>query len=569
MLRGISVSGGTAVGRAVVVRTDRGTVARLPVDPGRVEQECLRLREAAQAASRRLQALSHEHAAAIGSEVSAILSAHALIAVDPSFLNAIEKLIRRQHINAEWALRTVAEEFRQRLASSSDPLFSERSEDVSQVARSIGAELGSGGGSEFDFSSVESGSILVADELSPVQAARLDPRILGGIAFERGGANSHAAIIARSFGLPAVVGVRGLLDATARQRPMIVDGDRGAVEPRPTKEQIRRALERVKVFRSDEERRRARSGEPVVTRDGVRLCLRANLELAEESDLLPQYGAEGVGLFRSEFLCLRAGGSLPGVAEQRRAYEVLLQKAAPHPVVVRTYDLGGEKELAGPGRDNPALSVRGIRYSLSRPEEFREQLRALLQASAAGSLRILLPMISSPDEIAAARCHLEAVAQEEHIRVLPPLGAMIEIPSAAILVRPIARACDFLSIGTNDLAQYALAADRGDPSVAGYYRPTSPAVLRMIKWTLEAGRETGRPVAVCGELAGDPVGAAMLVGLGLQDLSMTPVLLPRIQELGRRFEAHRLGALAERALEASTAEEAEEPFRNYLREMSA
>lgn len=568
MLRGKSVSGGVAVGRAVVLRTDRGGVARLPVGAELIEEECARLREAARAASQRLQSLSLEKGPAIRGEVSAILSAHALIAVDPAFLNPVEKLIRREQINAEWALRVVAEDFRRRLAQARDPVFSERGEDVLEVARSISAELlGSHPGKEVDFSSVEPGAILVADDLSPVQAASLDPRRFSAIALERGGTHSHAAIIARSFGLPAVVGVAGLLEAAGRRRPIIVDGDRAIVEPRPTKDQIRRALERVKALAKQEARwRKARPPSPHATADGVALALRANLELPEELDALARFGADGVGLFRSEYLYLRSTSGPPSAAEQRKLYEQLLESARPHPVVVRTYDLGGEKDFSpeAPRRSSP-LGLRGIRYGLAHPEMFREQLRALLQASRAGRLMILLPMVSSVGDVRAARRHLEAVAMEESVGNLPALGVMIEVPSAAVLAASLATETDFFSIGTNDLAQYTLAADRGDPEVSNYYRPTSPAVLRMIKWVVDAGQASGKPVAVCGELAGDPVGVAMLVGLGVRDLSMSPVLLPKIQEICRRLETDRLEVLADKALECTEAIEAEEIFREYLK----
>ncbi len=566
MLRGKSVSGGVAVGRAVVLRTDQGGVARLPVSPDRIEEECRRLRDAARAASEKLQSLSREKGKTIGGEVSAILSAHSLIAIDPAFLTPIEKLIRRQQINAEWALLVVAEDFRRRLARASDPVFSQRGEDVLEVARSIAAELGtSRSGKDFDFSSVEPGAILVADELSPVQAARLDPRRFSAIALERGGTHSHAAIIARSFGLPAIVGVTGLLEATARQRPIIVDGDRGVVEPRPTKDQIRRALERAKLRESERERLRGRQAGPVLTRDGVELTLRANLELPEEAEMLARFGARGVGLFRSEFLYLRATDGPPAAPEQREVYEQLLALARPHEVVVRTYDLGGEKDFAPEVyRTTSPLALRGIRYSLAHPEMFREQLRALVQASRAGKLRILLPMISCAAEVVAARAHLEEVAREEGVSPLPPLGVMVEVPSAAVLAASIAAECDFFSIGTNDLAQYALAADRGDPEVAGYYRPASPAVLRMIKWVVDAAAAADKPVAVCGELAGDPLGAAMLVGLGIRELSMAPVLLPGVQEACRGFDSAALALLAGKALECAEAREAEEIFRGYL-----
>jgi len=553
LLKGESVSGGVAVGRAVVLRTRDGWVARLPIDPGRIDEECARLRVAAEAAAEKLAAFSRRATEGIGAELSSILSAHALIALDPVFLKPVEKRIRREQINAEWALRTTAEELCERLAGSPDPVFSSRGEDVLEVARAIAGELSSSG-ETFDKAPIAPGSILVADDLSPLQAARLDPERFSGIALERGGIHSHAAIIARSFALPAVVGVAGLLEKVARQRPIVVDGDRGLVEPAPSREQLRRALERASRLREEERHREAFPPvrRPRVTRDGDTFALRANVELPAEVRTLGKLGAEGIGLFRSEFLYLTASDGPPPSAEQERVYGAMLAACRPHPVVIRTYDLGGEKGWGPADRDTSAMGLRGIRHSLAHPELFRDQLRALVRASRHGALRILLPMVSSPSEVVKAREHLRAVAEEERLES-PPLGVMIEVPSAVMLVAELARVADFFSIGTNDLAQYVLAAERTDPAVAGYYRPAAPPVLRMIKWAIDSARDAGRPLAVCGELAGDPTGACLLTGMGVRELSMSPVLIPKIDETLARFSVEELRSFAAAAVASESA----------------
>ncbi|MGH9443072.1 MAG: phosphoenolpyruvate--protein phosphotransferase [Thermoanaerobaculia bacterium] len=556
MLRGQSVSAGVAVGRAAVLRTAHGWVARVPIPADAIEAECRRLRAAAQAASQRLASLAGGRSAAIGGEVSAILSAHSLIALDPDFLKPIERRIRREQVNAEWSLRLRAEELKQEFARLSDPVFSARGDDVLEVARAIASELAGSPEQSLRALATEEGSILVADELSPAQAVRLNPSQYTGIALERGGIHSHAAIIARSFGLPAVVGVSGLLDLVAKNRPILVDGDRGTVEPNPTKEQIRRGLERAHSRVAERLRKTAPRAATTRTADGVRVALRANLELEAEAEALDASGAEGIGLFRSEFLALDVPGGAPGVEEQRRVYEALVRRARPHPVVVRTYDLGGEKDFGAPATG--PLGLRGIRYSLTNPAMFRDQLRALLRASKKGDLRILLPMVSDIREVREARRHLRELALDEKIERLPPVGAMVEIPSAALTAGALAGECDFFSIGTNDLAQYTLAADRTDPVVAPYYRPASPAVLRMIKWVVDAGGDSNRAVSVCGELAGDPLGAALLVGLGVRDLSMSPVLIPQVQDVLGSLDSRRLADVAARALECRTAEEVTE-----------
>ena len=553
-LRGVSVSGGIAVGRAVVLRTRDGWLARLPVPPDRIDEECARFRSAAQAASSRLALLAEKSPSTMGGELASILSAHALMAVDTAFLRPVERRIRREQINAEWALGATAEDLRGQLAGALDPVFSARGDDVLQVARAIAAEL-SASAEGFEKADLAPGSILVADDLSPAQAARLDPSLFAGIALAHGGVHSHTAIVARSFGLPAVVGVEGLLENARGTRPIIVDGDRGVVEPAPSKPQLRRALERAAARREEErargQRRFRRRG---ATADGVPITLRANVELPGEARLLSRYGAEGIGLFRSEFLFLGASDGPPSASDQEKVYAALAGECRPHRVVVRTYDLGGEKGWGPRDRDASAMGVRGIRHSLAHADLFRDQLRALVRAGRSGNLSILLPMVSSPEEMIAARAHLRAVAAEEGASV-PPLGAMIEVPSAVVLAAELARESDFFSIGTNDLAQYVLAAERGDPAVAAYYRPAAPAVLRMIKWTVEAARAAGRALAVCGELAGDPVGACLLAGMGVRELSMSPVLIPNVDEILARFPADELAGFAADALACATADD--------------
>jgi phosphoenolpyruvate-protein kinase (PTS system EI component) len=340
---------------------------------------------------------------------------------------------------------------------------------------------------------------------------------------------------------------------------MIVDGDRGVVDPAPSKPQLRRALERAAEYR---EERRAREKKPRpcrrATSDGVPISLRANVELPSEVRSLARFGAEGIGLFRSEFLYLDASDGPPTMAEQERVYAALLEECRPHPVVVRTYDLGGEKGWGPLDRDTSAMGLRGIRHSLAHPDLFRDQLRALVRAGRAGPLRILLPMVSSPSEVALARVHLREIAEEENAAALPQMGVMIEVPSAVVLASELARVSDFFSIGTNDLAQYVLAAERNDPGVAAYYQPAAPAVLRMIKWTVDAAREADRPLGVCGELAGDPLGACLLAGMGVRELSMSPVLIPRVDEILSRFTSKELKALADGALACESASQVSE-----------
>jgi phosphotransferase system enzyme I (PtsI) len=558
MLQGLPVSPGVAVGRAVVFRFGGLPAYRRAVSPEDVPFEEERLRKASAAASETFRAQAGRTSGDIGSELAAILEAHGLIAEDETYLQAIRDRIRKERVNAEWALAVVTQELSRRLAEADSAAMREREADITDVAREISANLT---GSAFAPQDLPRGSILVADELSPIDAARLDPRRVRAIALERGGPTSHASIIARSFGLPAVVGVPGLCAAVSPERPIVVDGDRGSVDVTPSKDKLRRSLERVREEKEKSRRLRARTARAAVTRDGVRIIVRANLELPEELPMLERYHAEGVGLFRSEFLYLQAAPNVPSVVEQQAAYERLLEAAGTEPVVVRTYDLGGEKGI-GPARgENPALGLRGLRYCLAHPDLLDAQLSALCLASRRGRLRILLPMVSSVSELREARKRLVAASDAAGLPRPPELGVMIEVPSAAIVADRLAPEADFFSIGTNDLVQYGLAVDRADPEVSALYRPLHPAILRMIKFVVEAGRANDRPVAVCGELAADPVGVAVLIGLGITEFSVTPVSIAKVKDNLAGLDAARARALAEKALDCADAGEVERMFR--------
>ena len=539
-----------------MLRNERGGVVRVPVAAGEVGAEVERFRRAAATAAGRLEELSRSSRGEIGSEVAAILAAHALIASDPEVFRAVSRRIEKELVNAEWALHAVAEELRGRFEKLADPAFSARGEDLATVRDAILAELSSSGAGPLDLPALEEGTVLVADDLTPAQAVRLHPERLQAIALERGGPYSHAAIIARSFGIPAVVGVAGLLAGSSSRRPIVVDGTRGTVETNPTKTQLRRAIERLNETRKTESTAPIRRAAPARTADGVEVVLRGNLELPEELPAISRFGAAGIGLFRTEYLQLRSPEESLPFDEEVEIYRLLLRANHPNPVVIRTLDLGGEKSPGATGGAAGALGLRGLRRSLAREEEFRRQLRALLAAAAEGDLRILLPMVTSPAEIRRVRAILADLAQVGGPPT-PPLGVMIEVPSAAILADEMVAEADFLSIGTNDLAQYVLAADRTDTEVEPYYKPFAPAVLRMVKSCVDAAIRASKPVTICGEIAGDPAGAALLVGLGVRELSMSPILVPAVAKALAELSADKLERFAERALKAAESEEVE------------
>ncbi|MEO8432766.1 MAG: phosphoenolpyruvate--protein phosphotransferase [Acidobacteriota bacterium] len=559
ILQGLPVSPGVAVGRAVIVRFGGLPAYRRSIGPEEFEADERRLRRAARKASEDFLHHSSEAKGEMGSELAAILEAHGMIATDETFLGAIVERMRRDRVNVEWALASIAGEFGQRLERADAAAMRERAADVTDVAREVARHLsGAGRGVPEE---LPRGSILVADELSPVNAARLDPRRVRALALERGGPTSHASIIARSFGLPAVVGIPGLCDLVSPDRPIVVDGDRGSIEPDPSKDRLRRTLLRVRDARERSRRLRTKTSRPAETSDGVRIVVRANLELPEEMGALDRFHAEGVGLFRSEFLYLKAAPRTPGIEEQRAAYEELLEAAGDHPVVVRTYDLGGEKGIAPAAGENPALGLRGLRYCLANPALFEDQLSALCLAAPRGELRILLPMVTSVGEFRAARAHLAAVASRLGVRKAPPLGVMIEVPSAALLADRFAEEVDFFSVGTNDLTQYALAVDRANPEVSSLYRALHPAILRMIGLVVAAGAARDRPVAVCGEMASETLGIAAIIGLGIREISVTPVAIPGVKQNIGAVDAARAAEQASRALECDDPAEVERIFR--------
>ena len=401
---------------------------------------------------------------------------------------------------------------------------------------------------------------MIADELTPADAARLDPALVLGIATARGSSTSHAAILARALGLPAVVGlgdgVLGIEDGTT----LLLDADAGSLTVEPPAPQLARA--RIQARRAARRRAEAgrSAGEPAVTRDGERIAVFANLGGAGEATRAVELGAEGVGLLRTEFLFLDRD-QLPGEKEQT---EILTQIAAAldgRPLIVRTLDAGADKPMAAlpmPREDNPFLGVRGIRLALQRPEVLATQLRAILQAAAQYPVKAMLPMVTTLDEVLEVRRVLEQARAQTGVDAELELGIMIEVPAAALAAARLAAHVDFFSVGTNDLTQYTMAAERGDARLAPLLAGPQPAVLRLVGLAVEGARRHGRPLGVCGELAGDPTAAVLLAGLGVTELSMTPALIPEVKATLRGINLQEARAAALAAIETDSAQAARE-----------
>ena len=561
-LSGIPVSPGIAVGRAAVWIGRPDSTPRRDLDAEEVPAELDRLRRAVESGIREIGEMAGQVEARLGKEYAAIFQAHALFLRDPSFLGPIESKIRGERVNADWAVEVVAEALAARLRDLPDKDLALRASDLDDVATILKRSLGEGGTAIDRLASLTGDScVLVADELTPSDAVRIPRDKVVAFVTERGGKTSHAAILARSFGLPAVVAVPKLLASVGDGDSLIVDGREGVVWRQPSEDVLALFRERQgrEATRERSLKERSLSGF-ARTRDGEEVAIRANIELAREIPDVFEYGADGVGLFRSEFLYLSSAGmEFPDEATQAAIYKEVVSQLAPRAVVIRTYDLGGKKgarHLSG-AEENPVLGLRGVRLCFSHPEMFRTQLRALLSAASFGDLRILVPMVAGVEEVRRVRSFVEEAREELVERGVPvpdrvPIGAMIEVPSAAITADLIAPEVDFLSLGTNDLTQYTLAADRANESVSDIFRPYHPAILRLLATVQQAARAAGKPLAICGEMAADPPLFLLLLGLGIREFSMGPRSVPLLKDVARCASAADAARMARAALSLST-----------------
>lgn len=565
-LVGLGVSPGIAIGKPLIVENRPLPVMRVPLSPSQIEPEVTRLRQSAKRAARHLSGLAKDAGHTFGAEYASIFEAHRLMLEDPSLLGEVERLIRAEAVNAEWVLEQVTHRLLAQFEKLGDVYLRERQTDVLDVAAQLQRELQGRASPTFGHGG-ELG-ILVADDIPPSQAIQLASRGVSAFASETGGLTSHTTIIAKSLGIPAVVGVGGLIDATEKARLVIVDGFEGhiLVDPDP-------ALIQVYSLRAEEHRRRQEellglAHLPAQTVDGHRVTLLANIDLVPEIAAAKAGGAEGIGLFRSEFLFLQASPDLPDEDQQCAAYAALLEAFPDGPVTIRTFDLGGKKlarEVLGAPEANPVLGLRGVRLCLQKPEFFRTQLRALLRAAGRlpGAMRVMVPLIGHVEEVKTVRVLLDRYREElrrdgHQVPKKVLVGAMVEVPAAALIVEHLAREVDFFSLGTNDLTQYTLAVDRGNEQVANLFRPFHPAVLRLVERVISTGARFGIPVSLCGEMAADPLAVPVLVGLGLREFSMHPPALPVVRSLVRALSFREARRMAQKALALSTAKAVEE-----------
>jgi phosphotransferase system enzyme I (PtsI) len=543
---GLGVSQGIAIGPAHVVEAGYIDVPEYAVGEAAVAAEQQRFADAVAKSQRQLKKLKEKsttlHGAA-AEELGFLLDAGLQMLTGSRVVRGVERRIAEQRINAEAAVRAEIIQVAQTFADLDDPYLAARADDIREVGDRLIRNLTQ---TPYQaFSRVPPGSIIIAEELTPADTALMDPKVVGGFATAIGGTESHTAIMARSLGLPAVLGLADLVGAVRTGDTVVVDGSQGRIIARPKPSTLEEYERRRGEFARAERQLAGLRRLPAVTRDGTAVSLLANLELPRETEAAVAGGAEGVGLLRTEFLFMNRP-DLPGEDEQYQALRAIIKGMEGHPVTVRTLDVGGDK-LAGaldvqPGGANPALGLRAIRLSLKMTELLETQLAAILRAGAHGPVRILLPMVSSVAEARQVREVLAAVVKRLKRRGTkiadppPPLGVMIEIPGAALAADALAQAADFFAIGTNDLTMYTLAIDRGDEQVAHLYNPLHPAVLRLIQFTTEAALRARIPISVCGEIAGDPRYAALLLGLGIRELSMAVTALPRVKQRIRSLD---------------------------------
>lgn len=570
ILRGIPASPGVRIGKAYVLDKAPITLPHYWVNHKEFPGEIDRFNEAIEKTRDELERILDKISQFEGREQISILEAYRLILDDEMIYQNTLKTIQEEHINAEWALQKNLNRIQKSFKKIEDPYLKERSHDFLYVGERILNHLT--GKSEEIFKHVPQDAIIVASDLSPAETSQLTKFKIQGLITEAGGATSHTAIISQALQIPSVVGCLLATKEISTTQEIVIDGTHGQVWTHPSKQE----LENFKNQRSQEEVVKKNLLKeihlPAETKDQHRIQLMANMELPEELHTIKEQGAEGIGLYRTEFLYLNQEEE-PSEAEQRECYQKVLKSIYPNYATIRTLDLGGDKvRMRQPHRteQNPALGMRAIRLSLKEQDRFKTQLRAMLASSLQGKLKILFPLICDIEEIRKAKEILEKVKaqlKQENIPFDPDvkIGVMIEVPSSVLIAEELAKEVDFFSIGTNDLIQYTLAIDRGNEDLAYLYQPLHPAVLRLIKQTINAAEKAGISVSLCGEMAGNPLYTLILIGLGLHELSMNALSIPRAKRMIRSLNFEDCQKLARRALTAHSAQEVEQLVRQKLK----
>jgi phosphotransferase system enzyme I (PtsI) len=551
--RGIPVSAGVCRGKVLLLHQARHFIARRELPAAGIEAEVKRFEQSLVRTRQQITEVQRRVSQTMSSNEADIFDAHLLMLEDRVLIEEVIKIIREQKANADYAFHTAADRYIAVLETVQDEYLRERAADLRDLTGRVLDNLLEVKDA-FDLKHLTEPCILVGHDLSPSMTAQLDKKYVLGFVTDIGGKTSHTAILARSLDIPAVVGAQNISEELETGDYALLDGYNGTVIVNPTDQTLFEYGQLAKIKASLDEKLREVQHQPAVTLDGKAIHLSANIEDQNDIEAVLAHGAEGVGLFRTEFLFINRD-RLPTEEEQYEVYRQVAGALKPQPVIIRTLDLGGDKfasHLQLAQEMNPFLGWRAIRFCLAQPEMFRAQLRAILRASAEGNIKMMYPMISGLDELNRANAHVEECKAELRAENIPfaenlEIGAMIEIPSAVLIADTLAKRAKFFSIGSNDLIQYTLAADRTNEKVSHLYEPTHPAILRLIKMTVDAAHANGIWAGVCGEIAGDPILTPLLLGLGVDELSAAPAVLDQVKYIIRRVkldEARELAAFA-------------------------
>lgn len=561
ILRGIPVSAGVCRGKILVLDPARKGVERRDVPETEIPAEINRFQQSLLQTREQLQDVQRKVAQNLGAEHASIFDAHLLVLEDPALIDEVVRVIQADKVNAEFAFHSITERYAAALSKVEDEYLRERTGDMRDVSSRVLNNL-AGRRELVDLAHLSEPCIIIAHDLTPSKTALLDRKNVLGFATDIGSKTSHTAIMARSLRLPAVVGLKNATDELATGDFALLDGFNGVIVVNPTDQTLFEYGQLIRKQVTLAEKLQDALTQPAITLDNHRILVSANIEQAADAETVRASGADGVGLFRTEYLYINREVP-PDEEEQYRAYRQVAAALKPAPVVIRTLDLGGDKllsSLAMPTEMNPFLGWRAIRFCLQHEDFFRAQLRAILRASAEGNVKIMYPMISGLDELVQANAFLGQFKDELRKEGVPfddniEIGAMIETPSAAVIADALAKRVQFFSLGTNDLIQYTLAVDRLNEKIAHLYEPTHPAILRLIRQTVDAARAQKVWVSVCGEMAGDPALVPLLIGLGVDELSAAPPLLAQLKFLIRRLKLSDARELAAFALDCESASE--------------
>lgn len=566
MYKGTNASAGIGIGKVAVVEEKELVIAREAVAD--VEAEVQRFKGALEVARKQTEELAADLATRVGEKEAEILNGHIMLLSDPMLLGEVESMIEKDQVNSEFAIETVCTNYAEMFASMGDELMQQRATDMRDIKTRMQKVLL--GVESVDIASLPAGSVILAKDLTPSMTAGINPANVTGIVTELGGRTAHSAILARALEIPAVVALAGILDEVKNGDTIILDGSDGTVILNPDDATLAQYQGKREAFLKEKKELEKYIGQPSITRDGVQVEIVANIGKPEDVDKVLQYDGEGVGLFRTEFLFMDRD-AMPTEEEQFEAYRKVAVALDGKPVIIRTLDIGGDKEIPYMGLEkdeNPFLGYRAVRFCLDRKDDvYRPQLRALLRASAFGNIKIMVPLVTCIDEYRAVKALVEEIKAElddKGIKYNPEiqLGIMVETAAASLIADIFAKEVDFFSIGTNDLTQYTMSVDRGNDKISYLYSTFNPAVLRSIKRIISCAREAGIMVGMCGEAASDPMMIPLLLAFGLNEFSMSPSAILRARKMITGYSTQELLAVADKAMSFATAAEVE----NYMKE---